>query len=312
MITLRRLPNFVWTLCETTQRSFFRKLSQSRPYLQLLTNVEQDQIDTAIGTYIAMLDQRDNIQRLAAIRGERSGANYEQPEDERAQALSSASKRHRSESPSTRTSTKRRSPDETLFAWLVNDEADTTVLTASQELTHKLVENHVLDLKASKRMVLASKRVPEFPDSEWNNVLAGKVVNLDVFSPACTPRSQTTGPSKTSEILNFISAPQNPPKLLKRMGIGSSRGELPLKPPNLFFPIAKPNLKNTTTTLLHISHRSSLAHTQRSLTSIEPSGNMWDPSTMYPLTSSTNSATSKHVISKDMALAKAAPVQMRK
>jgi len=146
-------------------------------------DVEQDQIDTAIGTYIAMLDQHDDIQRLAAIRGERSGVNYEQPEDERAQALSSASKRRRSESPSTRTSTKRRSPDETLFAWLANDEADTTVLTASQELTRKLVQNHVLDLKASKRMVLASKRVPEFPDSEWNNVLAGKAVNLDaVFS----------------------------------------------------------------------------------------------------------------------------------
>ena len=146
-------------------------------------DVEQDRIDTAIGTYIAMLDQHDDIQRLAAIRGERSGANYEQPEDERAQALSSTSKRHHSESPSTRTSTKRRSPDETLFAWLVNDEADTMVLTASQELTRKLVQNHVLDLKVSKRMVLALKRVPEFPDPEWNNILAGKVVNLDaVFS----------------------------------------------------------------------------------------------------------------------------------
>ena len=89
-------------------------------------DVEQDQIDTAIGTYIAMLDQHDDIQRLAAIRGERSGVNYEQPEDERAQALSSASKRRCSESPSTRTSTKKRSPDETLFAWLADDEADTT------------------------------------------------------------------------------------------------------------------------------------------------------------------------------------------
>ena len=38
----------------------------------------------------------------------------------------------------------------------------------------------MLDLKASKRMVLSAKCVPEFPNSEWNNVLAGKAVNIDI------------------------------------------------------------------------------------------------------------------------------------
>ena len=61
-------------------------------------------------------------------------SNYEQPKEERVQAHSFTSKRHHSESPSAWTSTEKCSPDETLFTWLTNDEADTTVLTASQEL----------------------------------------------------------------------------------------------------------------------------------------------------------------------------------
>src|SRR6202050_4167724 len=143
-------------------------------------NVQQDQIDATIGTYIAMLNQHNATQRLATIHRERSGVNDEQLEEERDQTLFSTSKRTHSESPSIQMSSKKCSPDKSLFAWLTNDDASTTVLTFSQELTHKLVQNHMLDLKASKCMVLRSRCVPEFPDSEWNNVLAGKVVNLDV------------------------------------------------------------------------------------------------------------------------------------
>ena len=42
------------------------------------------------------------------------------------------------------------------------------------------MQNHVLDIKATKLIVLGSKCVPKFPDSEWNNVLAGKAVNLNI------------------------------------------------------------------------------------------------------------------------------------
>jgi len=60
---------------------------------------------------------------------------------------------------------------------------DNTVLTLNQELAHKHVQNHALDIKATKCMVLRSKHVPKFPDSEWNNILMEKAVNLDaIFS----------------------------------------------------------------------------------------------------------------------------------
>ena len=148
--------------------------------LAVYKDMQQSQIDAAIGTYIAMLDQHDNSRSIAAIRGERSGANDDQLGGDEDLEHTPASKRRRSESPGTPTISKKRFPNESLFAWLANDDSDSTTLTPSQELTRKLVQNHVLDLKASKRMVLGAKRVPEFPDSEWNNVLAGKAVNIDI------------------------------------------------------------------------------------------------------------------------------------
>jgi len=109
------------------------------------------------------------------------GDTGEHEEDEqRDQVQATTSKRTQSASPSAGTSSKKCSPDESLFAWLANDKSDSTILTPNQELTQKLVQNHVLDIKAVKCMVLGSKHVPEFPDSEWNNVLAGKAVNLDI------------------------------------------------------------------------------------------------------------------------------------
>jgi hypothetical protein len=109
------------------------------------------------------------------------GDNGEHEDDERrGQVWNPTPKTTQSASPGTGTSSKKNSPDESLFAWFANNEVDTTVLTPNQELTCKLVQNHALDIKTTKCMVLGSKCVPEFPDSKWNNVLAGKAVNHNV------------------------------------------------------------------------------------------------------------------------------------
>jgi hypothetical protein len=151
-------------------KSIFTVFSESAEY----EDAKQDQIDAAISTYIAMLDQHNGTQSCVATRGERS----EEVEDDEEDQFYASKKRH-SKSLSGRTSSKRCAPDKSLFAWLVNDETDDTVLNTSQELTQKLVQNHALNIKTSKCMVLESKQVSEFPDSEWNNVLAGKAANFD-------------------------------------------------------------------------------------------------------------------------------------
>src|ERR1700683_3160869 len=119
-------------------KSILAVFSESAEY----EDTPQDQIDAAISTYIAMLDQHDSSQRLTAERGERSGINDEQEGYEREDRMGST--RRRSESPVTRNLSKKRTPDESLFAWLANDDMDRTALTPSQELTWKLVQNHAL------------------------------------------------------------------------------------------------------------------------------------------------------------------------
>jgi hypothetical protein len=65
------------------------------------------------------------------------------------------------------------------YAWKTENNDNEAILMPSQELTQKMVLNQTIDIKSTKLMVLTSRCVPEFPDSEWNNVLSGKAVNLD-------------------------------------------------------------------------------------------------------------------------------------
>jgi hypothetical protein len=88
-----------------------------------------------------------------------------------------------------------------LFTWLVNESAEEIFLTPSQELTRKMVQNHTFDLKLTKLKVLGAKQVPEFPDMEWNNILAGKSVNLDVVF---TGMYSTATDSRTIENLGEL------------------------------------------------------------------------------------------------------------
>jgi hypothetical protein len=64
-----------------------------------------------------------------------------------------------------------------------------------------MVQNHTLDLKLTKLEVLRAKQVPEFLDMEWNNVLTGKSVNLDVVF---TGMYSTATDSRTIENLSEL------------------------------------------------------------------------------------------------------------
>jgi len=45
--------------------------------------------------------------------------------------------------------------------------------------TLKLIETYTIDPRATKRSLVNEPDCPEFPDSEWKNVIAGRAVNLD-------------------------------------------------------------------------------------------------------------------------------------
>jgi hypothetical protein len=53
------------------------------------------------------------------------------------------------------------------------------VLQDTLSKTLKLIEVYTINPKATKRSLVNEPDCPEFPDSEWKNVISGRAVNLD-------------------------------------------------------------------------------------------------------------------------------------
>ena len=74
---------------------------------------------------------------------------------------------------------KRAKPDETQYPWVVSDFIHGATLSPSLTTTLELLKLYAIDPKGTKRSLVNSPSCPEFPDSEWTNVLLGRAVNLD-------------------------------------------------------------------------------------------------------------------------------------
>jgi hypothetical protein len=160
----------------TAVRDIFSAFRESEAY----ANTSQDDLDSAIGMYVVILDQHDASRQTSAIRGSQTGGATD-GEGEEDLVGTVRDKRPRPDSPVGQLSANKQVPDKSLFTWLGDESVEEILLTPSQELTRKMVQNQTIDLKAAKCRVLSAKCVPEFPNMEWNNILAGKAVNLDVI-----------------------------------------------------------------------------------------------------------------------------------
>jgi len=76
-------------------------------------------------------------------------------------------------------STKRTKPNDSQYPWIVSDFIRNITLSPSLTATLDLLKLYAIDLKDMKRSLVNSPSCPEFPDSEWTNILAGRAVNLD-------------------------------------------------------------------------------------------------------------------------------------
>jgi hypothetical protein len=63
--------------------------------------------------------------------------------------------------------------------WVQRDEFDPPNLTTELRETLRILENISRDPKTAKASLTNSARCPEFPSSEWDNLLAGRSINLD-------------------------------------------------------------------------------------------------------------------------------------
>ena len=65
------------------------------------------------------------------------------------------------------------------FPWVIREQFLGCQLDGSLANTLKLLKAFARDLKFAKSLVINSSQAPPFPHSEWSNIVAGTMVNLD-------------------------------------------------------------------------------------------------------------------------------------
>ena len=75
--------------------------------------------------------------------------------------------------------TKHAKPDNSQYPWVVSDFIWNITLSPSLTTNLDLLKLYAIDPKGTRRSLINSPSCPEFPDSEWTNILACHAVNLD-------------------------------------------------------------------------------------------------------------------------------------
>ena len=146
----------------STTRDLVNALASSTPELAEL------EFNDALGTYQSMLKQLS----LGVGRGQ-GDQDHETEEDPPA-----GGKRGASPGASDGTG-KRQKQDDTEFLWVIREHLSDVQLEGSLGSTLKLLKIFTWDLKFTKSLVINSSHAPPFPHSEWTNVIAGTMVDLD-------------------------------------------------------------------------------------------------------------------------------------
>ena len=139
----------------------------SRIYITLVDALPEDPsgVEEAFACYIDIIENHEHHVSEAERRGnrERSKSPVQQQIDE--EELSRP--------------TKRAKPDDSQYPWVISDFIHSVTLSPSLTATLDLLKLYAVDPKGTKRSLINSPTCPEFPDSEWTNILAGRAVNLD-------------------------------------------------------------------------------------------------------------------------------------
>ena len=121
--------------------------------------------------FIATIESYDSENAAAA----RRGRVFEQEKHSPSPSSSVSDGRQSDEQPVS----KQIKIDESAYAWIKNKQDKRTVLRDTLAKTLKLIEVYTIDPKATKRSLINEPDCPEFPDSEWKNIISGRSVNLD-------------------------------------------------------------------------------------------------------------------------------------
>jgi hypothetical protein len=130
----------------------------------------ETEINDSLETYLQIIEQHERS--LAAART--SGSERSETADDAATGMKWAI------SPSEPLEvTKRQKVDEKDFPWAIRETITSPGLSEELQKTLNLLQTYAKDLKFMKSSILTSPFAPQFPNSEWSNVIIGAMVDLD-------------------------------------------------------------------------------------------------------------------------------------
>ena len=153
------------------------EISKASVYVDIQSNLtralgdDRTRSDAAFGSFIATIESHDTEAGAASSRGK----TFERTQRTPSPAVSIPGGDQSDDEPDP----KRPRVDESAYAWVSGREAKRTVLRDTLAKTLKLIETYTIDPKATKRSLVNEPDCPEFPDTEWKNIIAGRAVNLD-------------------------------------------------------------------------------------------------------------------------------------
>jgi hypothetical protein len=155
------------------------KVSKASVYTEIQSKLakalgdDRSRSDAAFGSFIATIESHDSEVGAATKRGGVTAVNSMQRSPSPPVSISDG---HASDGEPT---SKKVKVDESVYAWVASRKDKRTVLRDSLEKTLRLIEAYTIDPKATKRSLINEPDCPEFPDSEWKNIICGRAVSLD-------------------------------------------------------------------------------------------------------------------------------------
>ena len=152
------------------------EISKATVYIEIQSKLakalsdDRGRSDAAFGSFIATIESHDSEVAAAAAKGKAFNPLQRSP--------SSVISVSDAESDGERDA-KRIKVDESAYAWVANRQHKRTVLRDTLAKTLRLIEAYTIDPKATKRSLVNEPDCPEFPDSEWKNIITGRAVNLN-------------------------------------------------------------------------------------------------------------------------------------
>ena len=153
------------------------EISKASVYVEIQSNLaralgnDRTRSDAAFGSFIVTVESHDTEAGAASSRGKA----FERVQRSPSPVVSVPGGDQSDDEPDT----KRPRVDKSAYAWVADIQAKRTVLRDTLVKTLKLIEIYTIDPKSTKRSLVNEPDCPEFPDSEWKNVIAGRAVNLD-------------------------------------------------------------------------------------------------------------------------------------